>query len=231
MTHAFAFLTRRFTTTVASACVLAAAAAGAGPAVAQTVAAPAASAAAATSGTAALKTFLTTVQSGQSPFTQTVLGRDDKPKSTSRGEFSFVRPDKFRFVYTKPYQQTIVSDGQTLWFFDEDLAQVTRRKASEALASTPVAVLAGGDLDKSFEIKDLPARDGQVWAQATPKQEGGSVKTLRLGLKDGVLATLEIDDALGQKSVIRFDRFQANAKVDAAQFRFSPPKGAEVLSQ
>ncbi|MEJ7138631.1 outer membrane lipoprotein chaperone LolA [Amphibiibacter pelophylacis] len=183
------------------------------------------------SGSAALKAFLTTVQSGQSTFTQTVLGRDDKPKSTSQGEFSFVRPDRFRFVYTKPYQQTIVSDGQTLWFYDQDLAQVTKRKASEALASTPVAVLAGGDLEKSFEIKDLPARDGQSWVQATPRQEGGSVKTLRMGLKDGGLATLEIDDALGQRSVIRFERFQANARVNTADFRFTPPKGVEVLSQ
>ena len=52
----------------------------------------------------------------------------------SRGTFEFLRPNRFKFIYTKPFEQSIVADGQTLWLHDVDLNQVTSRKLSSIMA-------------------------------------------------------------------------------------------------
>jgi outer membrane lipoprotein carrier protein len=44
------------------------------------------------------------------------------------------------------------------------------------------------------------------------------------------LAKLEIDDAMGQRSVLSFERFEVNpANLGAAHFNFVTPKGVSVI--
>ncbi|MBK6292931.1 MAG: outer-membrane lipoprotein carrier protein LolA [Rhodoferax sp.] len=52
---------------------------------------------------------------------------------------------------------------------------------------------------------------------------------MRVGFRDGALAALEILDSFGQKSVLSFGAFQANAALDASHFQFKPPPGADVI--
>ena len=90
-----------------------------------------------TSGLESLENFVKTTKSGRAVFTQVVTspakdGQVAKTK-TSGGTFEFLRPNRFRFVYKKPFEQSIVSDGQTLWLYDVDLNQVTSRKLAQVL--------------------------------------------------------------------------------------------------
>ena len=76
-----------------------------------------------------LATFLKSTQSGRADFTQVVtppakVGQTVVRSKTSTGQFSFLRPTRFRFDYIKPFPQVIVADGQTLWLYDADLEQV-----------------------------------------------------------------------------------------------------------
>ena len=66
---------------------------------------------------------------------------------------------------------------------------------------------------------------------ATPKQTEGTVRALKVGFRNHALAQLEIDDNFGQKSMIVFNDFEANAKLPADTFVFVPPKGADVAEQ
>ena len=95
-----------------------------------------------------LRAFVRDVKSGKSTFTQTVTSPDGAKQKVSSGNFSFARPNRFRFDYAKPYAQTIVSDGIKVWFHDPDLNQVTVRKMGDALGSTPVALLTGSSIEK-----------------------------------------------------------------------------------
>ena len=54
-----------------------------------------------------------------------------RARKTSTGTFEFQRPNRFRFDYRKPFEQTIVADGQTLWLYDVDLNQVTLAQAGQ----------------------------------------------------------------------------------------------------
>lgn len=178
-----------------------------------------------------LREFVRDVKSARAQFTQTVSSPDGLKKKTSSGSFAFQRPDRFRFAYEKPYQQLIVGDGQKVWLYDADLNQVTVRPAEKAIGGTPAALLAGGGLERDFNLKAQPAADGLDWVQATPKVAEGTVKQLRVGFKGRELAALEITDSFGQRSLLQFSGVQQGGALPPETFRFEPPKGAELLSQ
>lgn len=189
-----------------------------------------------------LSLFLKQIQSGRAQFTQVVTSpakADQAPRrKTSSGTFEFHRPQQFRFAYQKPFVQTMVSDGQSLWLYDADLNQVTVRKQSQALGQTPAAFIAStGDLkvlQAEFNLLIEPDTEGLQWVKATPKQSEGAVQTIRVGLKvQGqsipVLSVLEIVDGLGQTSRLSFQNFEVNAKLAPETFQFKAPPGAQVI--
>ena len=178
-----------------------------------------------------LREFAREVKSGRASFTQTVTSPDGAKKKTSSGSFEFARPNRFRFAYSKPFEQLIVSDGAKVWLYDMDLNQVSVRAMSQALAATPAALLAGGAMDKDFELSALPSRDGLDWVQALPRAKEGSVASLRIGFRGKALAALEILDAFGQRSLLQFGEVAVNARLGDEVFRFVPPKGADVIEQ
>jgi outer membrane lipoprotein carrier protein len=177
-----------------------------------------------------LREFARSVKSGRCTFTQTVTAPDGRQK-TSSGSFAFARPGRFRFVYEKPFAQTIVGDGTRVWIYDPDLNQVSVRKLGDALGATPAALLVSTNIDQAFALADQPAAGGLQWVQATPRQAEGTIRTLKVGFRDHALAVLEIADSFGQRSQIVFNGLQPNAAVPAAEFEFTPPKGADVAEQ
>lgn len=177
-----------------------------------------------------LRDFARDVRSGKASFTQTVTSPDGAKKKSASGHFEFLRPNRFRFVYTRPFEQQIVGDGQKVWLYDLDLNQVTVRPFSQALGATPAALLAGTALEKDFELSNQPDSGGLQWAQAVPRVKEGSIHSLRVGFNPaGQLAAMEILDAFGQRSLLQFSEVQANVKLADEAFRFQVPKGADLI--
>jgi outer membrane lipoprotein carrier protein len=178
-----------------------------------------------------LREFVRDVKSGQAAFTQTVTSSDGARRKVSSGQFEFLRPNRFRFAYTKPYEQLVVSDGQKVWIYDADLNQASSRAVAKAIGATPAARLAGGSLESDFALTDEPSRDGIDWARATPRAKDGPFQSIRVGFRGKELAAVEITDAFGQRSLLQFGPFAANAAIGAERFRFVPPPGADVIEQ
>jgi outer membrane lipoprotein carrier protein len=179
----------------------------------------------------ALRDFVRDAKTGHASFTQTVTSPDGARKKTSTGNFEFARPNRFRFNYTKPFEQTIVADGQKVWIYDADLNQASSRKIGQALGATPAALLAGGSLEKDFELSPLPAKDGLDWVQAKPKSKDSGFQALQVGFRGKTLAALEIVDSFGQRSLLQFNDVATNVAVAPKDFEFTPPKGADVVEQ
>jgi len=194
-----------------------------------------------------LEKFVKNTKSGRAAFTQVVTGpaKDGQtPKvKTSSGTFEFLRPNRFKFLYKKPFEQAIVSDGQTLWLHDVDLNQVTARRLAQVLNGTPAAVIAAAadlkGLQADFTLTALPEKsglkDGIEWIQAVPKTKEGQLQSITVGLKTtdkgSELAALEILDSFGQRSVMTFSQFEVNPALAGASFQFKPPAGADVSRQ
>ncbi len=174
-----------------------------------------------------LKAFVQEVKSGRADFTQVVTSPDGKRTKTSSGTFEFQRPDRFRFAYQKPFEQLIVGDGAKVWMYDPDLQQASSRKMDKALGATPAALLAGNNMERDFTLKS----EGPDTVLATPKQADGTLQSLRIHFKAKALASVEIVDGFGQKSVLTFGAITANAAIAPERFRFTPPAGADVIEQ
>jgi outer membrane lipoprotein carrier protein len=190
-------------------------------------------------GLKSLESFMKGSQAGRADFTQVVTsppkdGQVARTK-TSSGTFAFQRPGRFKFIYKKPFEQTIVADGQMLWLYDVDLNQVTRRAQAQALGSTPAALLASAPdlsaLRADFTLEATPDQDGLQWVLARPKAKDGQLQSVRVGFAGEQLAALDILDSFGQRSAIRFSGMQNNAALPAATFQFKPPQGADVVKQ
>ena len=169
-----------------------------------------------------LSQFLQGTRSARADFTQTVQlpprdGQAQRPKVSS-GQFAFQRPARFRFDYLRPYPQLLVGDGVTLWVYDPDLSQATARVQEKALASTPVALIAAATdlaaLQRDFQLQAQPEQEGLQWVLATPRAREAGVQSLRVGLRltdRGVaMERLEIQDAMGQRSLLQFPRIEIN---------------------
>ena len=180
-----------------------------------------------------LHTFVVSTHSAQADFTQEVLDKNGKRIQSASGTMQFERPGRFRWVYKKPYEQLIVGDGKKFWMYDADLNQVTVKKLDAALGSSPAALLSGSnEIERDFALKDVDDRDGLEWLQATPKSAETTFQMILMAFNaKSELMVMELHDAFGHHTVLRFSALKSNPTFGAQQFKFVPPKGADVLGE
>jgi outer membrane lipoprotein carrier protein len=188
--------------------------------------------AASAAATDALKVFLNQTQTVKARFAQMVLDKNLKPLQQVQGVMQFSRPGKFRWDYLKPYEQTIVGDGTRLWIYDKDLNQVTVRKLDRALGASPAALLSGSnDLERDYTLTNIGVEKGLDWLEAVPKSRDSVFERVRMGFGKSGLEAMELRDQFGQITVITFADVERNPRLAAEVFRFTPPKGADVISE
>jgi outer membrane lipoprotein carrier protein len=193
------------------------------------VLAPGVSAAATVEG---LKSLLEQTTTARARFAQMVLDKNMKKLQQATGTMQFARPGKFRWEYDKPYEQVIVSDGARVWLYDKDLNQVTVRKYDRALGTSPAALLAGSnEIEKNYRFSTVGNQDGLDWLEAVPRTQDTAFERIRLGFGKAGLEAMELRDQFGQITVIKFSTIERNAKIPPEAFTFTPPKGADVISE
>jgi outer membrane lipoprotein carrier protein len=202
------------------------------------VAAPSAMA----SGTEQLKAFVAQVHSARGTFVQREVKAPSKaqgasglvtptPGGTSSGTFVFARPGKFIWSYVKPYEQVLQADGENLYVYDKDLNQVSVRKLGGALGASPAAILFGSnDLEKNFTLRDAGVKDGIDWLELTPKSKDTQFQRVGIGFRDGNLEAMELHDVFGNVTLLTFSNIEKNPPLKADAFKFTVPKGADVIN-
>lgn len=188
--------------------------------------------AACASGVDALKALLERTTTARAHFAQMILDRNLKMLQQATGTMQFSRPGRFRWEYDKPYEQVIVGDGSRLWIYDKDLNQVTVRKLDRALGASPAALLAGSnEIEKNYTLTGLGNQEGLDWLEAVPKARDTAFEKIRLGFGKSGLEAMELRDQFGQVTVIKFSTIERNPRLAPEAFRFTPPKGADVISE
>lgn len=180
-----------------------------------------------------LKAFISGTRSAQAEFTQTVLDSKGRKMQVSSGTMQFVRPGKFRWEYRTPYEQLIVGDGEKFWLYDADLEQVTVRKLDAALGSSPAALLSGNnEIERDFILEEAGEQYGLHWLTAKPRNTESTFSAIRMGFNaQSELAAMELNDAFGNTTILRFAQLRRNPQLAPSLFRFVPPKGADVLGE
>ena len=178
------------------------------------------------------KSYTRDLTSLSGSFTQEVRDKNGRVSRQSVGSFAIARPGKFRFVYEKPYKQTIVSDGTTVWLHDEDLNQVTIKKLGETVNEQPLALLLDASAaDKLFDMKALEPQGSIGFVEAKSKKPDAAFTDLRVAIVALQPRELTWRDAFQNVNIIRFEALSKNGKLAPDAFSFVVPKGADVLKQ
>lgn len=178
---------------------------------------------------ATVEKAIAALDSVRAEFMQDLVDGNGKTLEHAVGTLYLKKPGRFRWDYSEP-KQLIVSDGETLWLYDPELAQATVRKVKDTLSQTPAMLLAGESrVGDGFAVSAAGRDAGLDWVRLVPKRNDTDFKELRLGFDRGALKRMEFDNKLNQRTRVELTRIERNAKLAESLFHFSAPPGVDVI--
>lgn len=175
-----------------------------------------------------LNKLLTNTKSMTANFTQTTKGATN---GTFKGSMSVQRPNNFRWETKSPSEQLIVANGNSMWIYDKDLEQATKQGVDSQVGNTPALLLSGdpSKIDKNFKVTQ--PYENKNYYVLYPKTGDASFKNLSVSFSGGKPVMMVLNDTLGQTTSIKFNGIKLNPSVSSSQFKFTPPKGVDVINQ
>lgn len=178
-----------------------------------------------------LKFHLQNLKTMRADFTQFAVNAEGVKKSAeTTGKVMLSRPGKFRWEILQPNKQTIIANDKIIWIYDEDLAQVSKRKVNYNQPGNPAILLSGSieDMQSLFFISKIPSQMGE-WFLLKPKSKNNMYQWIKLHFINGDLVAMLIADSLGQQSEIHFLNIKMNQSLLPALFIFKVPKGVDLV--
>lgn len=174
--------------------------------------------------------FQNQVKAFSARFQQVVTDENGAVIQDSAGSVVLARPFRFRWDYSTPYEQLIVSDGTNIWFYDADLEQVTVKSVDSTLGNSAALILsASRPLEENFNLSSQANRGEIQWVLATPRKDSGNFRRIRIGFRGRDPSVMELTDSFGQSTRLKFSEFRRNPPVSAREFEFVAPAGVDVL--
>ncbi len=183
----------------------------------------------------ALVKALENIKIYQASFSQQIKDANGELVSSAKGEMTVSRPNKFHWQGVSPDPILVVGDGNTLWSYDKELAQVTKQPLQAALTASPARLLAGSltYIEKDFNIKQMDKKQcnaaSDTCFQLEPLQKDSPFKEAYIGFSKGKIIVVRMTDALGQNIYTDFTNVKVNHKINNQIFVFVPPKGVDVI--
>jgi outer membrane lipoprotein carrier protein len=176
-----------------------------------------------------LKTALKNMDNLSAEFKQTLLDEDKNVVQQSSGTLALQRPGKFAWIYTEPFEQRIIADGSELWVYDVELDQVTVKPMDESISNAPIMILMKeSDVTQQFNVIEVGQRKFLFWIELEPREKDLEYQRIFIGLEDGNVRAMELQDQFGQSTQIVFDNLRLGVVHNPATFKFVPPEGVDV---
>ncbi|MDH3634827.1 MAG: outer membrane lipoprotein chaperone LolA [Gammaproteobacteria bacterium] len=176
-----------------------------------------------------LKTALKKMDNLSAEFKQTLLDEDKNIVQQSRGTLALQRPGKFAWIYAEPFEQRIIADGSELWIYDVELDQVTVKPMDESISNAPIMILMKeSDVTQQFKVSEVGQRKFLYWIELEPLANDLEYQRIFIGLEDGRVRAMELQDQFGQSTQIVFENLRLGVVHNPATFKFVPPDGVDV---
>lgn len=173
-----------------------------------------------------LRKALNNIQTMQANFAQTVYGANGKVLQVATGKMDFKKPNLFRWEILTPDHNLLMTNGTTLWNYDETLEQVVIKPFDMQHTVSPISCLFA-DPTENFSVQQLSTNIYKL----TPLKENSSFKYLELTLANSKLKSLKIDDHLDQVTVFDFTKVKNNLQISDSKFIFNPPSGTDIIRE
>ena len=177
-----------------------------------------------------LEVFSRDLQTLRANFDQQVVSSEGAVEEASGGQVWLSRPQRFRWEYGGDFPELIVADGERIWIYDITLEQVTVKDQSSVAADSPLTLLTHpAQLDQQFEVREAGDAWGLQLLELRARSAESDFERVLLGLRDGGLELMIMEDAFGMRTELRFRDVQRNLLLDDALFHFQPPDGVDVI--
>ena len=173
---------------------------------------------------------LTSLNSMETEFSQVTMDQNGEVLQSLSGTLSVQRPGKMRWQTNPPYEQLVVSDGESVWVYDMDLEQVTIRNLESKLQETPALLLSGDVSNISDSYTATREQAGKaVRYRLRPQDASQLFEALEFDYVNDEVEFMRIFDAAGQITEIRFTGQRVNPELDPAAFTFVAPDDVDVI--
>ena len=174
-----------------------------------------------------LQQLLQPISSLSAQFEQQTIDANGIEIHRATGQLQLAQPYKLHWVVSEPMPQQLISDGQTLWLYDEDLEQVIVQSVDSSINSTPI-MLFSGDLQRlNLSYSVLQTSKGVF--ELTPVQNESLFASIRLNFNDKIPTSLVMTDNLGQITRINLTSISVNREIPEDLFTFKIPDGTDVI--
>ena len=168
----------------------------------------------------------------QADVEQLTLDQDGREIQEFQARLVLEKPDHFSWEILSPYQELLLTDGERIWRFEQDLEQVSIDPFSNDISRTPVLLLNGdaSAIAESYRVSffsDLVSANTRFILK--PKAPDSLFERLSLSFSGKTLTEMQFEDSLGQKTSLTFNAMRVNESIDPAVFLFQMPDGVEVL--
>ena len=179
----------------------------------------------------ALESILGQTNTLHAQVTQLVMDQDGRELQENQVELHMQKPARFSWAVTAPYEELMVTDGDTIWRFEPDLDQVTLQPFNEDLDRTPVMLLnsdAAG-IAAAYEVSEAVMDNGNARFILQPRGAGSLFSRMSLTFAGADLLEMQFEDSLGQQTSLGFYDIERNQVLPASLFTFTPPEGVDII--
>lgn len=181
---------------------------------------------------------LSAIQTMQSEFIQQTVDASNALVQENEGILSIATDARFVVKTQTPFEQTLVSDGDSFWTYDEALDQVIITQLDNDVNKVPILLLGNDDpsLLAAYHInwyeEDASTDDEQLILTnfvLEPKANDALFQVLSISFIDDLPREISIKDTLGQRTRITFYNTKVNETIDDAIFSFQIPPEVDVI--
>jgi outer membrane lipoprotein carrier protein len=153
---------------------------------------------------------------------------------TAEGTLTVERPDKMRWAYMMPDEQTIITDGKTVWIYRPADNQVVVGRASEffGLGKGAAFLTDIRKIRESFKVTAQPAENENYYRlRLEPRKANPELSEIILSVDR---ATFKINQVVtynqyGDETRIVLNEYRFNFNPDDDLFTFEIPDGVDVV--
>lgn len=176
-----------------------------------------------------LSILLNKNESFQGSFNQIVFDNQGQIIEEANGKVIFKKPHFFKWIYKKPHQNQIISDGEIIYIYDPDLSQVIMSQFSQSNSNNPSLIFFQKNIEKFFKVT-TKSINGELWYRCQSLSDDADYESLELKFdSQGKVLAMNIIDRLKNKILVNFEDIQTNIKINEATFLFNVPENVEII--
>lgn len=179
-----------------------------------------------------VQAFYSTAKDFQADFRQTFTYKIYQRKKISTGRVFFKKPSLMRWDYEAPHERLFIADGEVLWVYEPEEAQVFKRSLASAQLPVALRFMKGeGRLTDDFKVASINKIERAYQLTLLPKTPSSEYRELQLIVDPdqfNVTASVLIDP-VGNSNHISFVDAKVNSDLPSEGFSFTPPEGVRVI--